>query len=199
MKISGEETVSEPQWNDAGIDEQSAQKATAARAQTTSLARAAAFALVCAVLLLLVRTQRPNASSLKVSSPGGAASGLASSSTAPTASSIVWENSFESAMQNAQSANKPLMIDFYTDWCGVCKTVDSQTYPDANVIRASQNFVMLRVNAEQRTDLAQRFGVKAYPTFVFLNPKGEVISQEVGGYGPGEFVGLLQSASARAF
>ncbi len=151
-----------------------------------ALGGAFTFAIVCAAAFVFVQFRGSSTGARENATPSQVAVVAASPSspTAPVATSIVWENSFESAMQRAQNERKPVMIDFYTDWCGVCKNVDAETYPNPAVIQKSQNFVMVKVDAESRTDLASRFNVNAYPTFVFTNSQGAVLFKNANGYSP---------------
>lgn len=114
---------------------------------------------------------------------------------APTQSTlnyIPWDYSYENAMATARNQNKLVLMDFYTDWCGACKKMDSETFVDPAVIAEAQNFVTVKINAEQRTDLAQQYNVQAYPTFVIADGSGNVRYNEAGGYAPANFVRLLQ-------
>lgn len=155
---------------------------------------AAAALLVCAAIAGCSSNVAPPASQLAATSaptteaPTGETPKIEASKTTK-ASSILWKSSFEEAQAEAQKTGKPLMIDFYTDWCSACKMMDAQAYPQPEIVAESRNFVMVKVNAEKRRDLAQSYRVSSYPTLLWLNDKGEVLhSQE--GYGG---VDLLQS------
>ena len=95
---------------------------------------------------------------------------------APKLKEIRWEKSFENAMQRAKSEGKPIMIDFYTDWCGACKVLDSDVYTDGSVISQSANWISIKINAEKRADVAAQYGVKAYPTIIFAESTGKPLS-----------------------
>src|SRR5688500_18181771 len=41
------------------------------------------------------------------------------------ASFIAWEPSFEAALDRARITNKPILVNFYTDWCPHCKEMDN--------------------------------------------------------------------------
>ena len=88
---------------------------------------------------------------------------------------IQWEDSFENAMQQARAQNKPILIDFYADWCGPCKMMDERTYPDRQVIAQSQNWITVKVNGEKRPDVMQAYGLNAYPTIVFAHGNGQPV------------------------
>ena len=112
--------------------------------------------------------------------------------------SIAWEGSFESAQARARDTRRPMMIDFYTDWCPACKYLESDTFPSPQVVAESQYFVNVRVNAEGRTDLAQQFGVSKYPTLIFLDANGNTVNRFEGGYPPDEFAQQMRSARSQA-
>ncbi len=84
---------------------------------------------------------------------------------------------FEEAVKAAKSENKMVFIDFYTDWCGPCKMMARDVFPQKKVGEYfNKNFVCIKLNAEKEgKELAKRFEVKAYPTFLVLNTKEEVV------------------------
>lgn len=96
------------------------------------------------------------------------------------AKTILWEKTFERAQAEAVKTRKPIMVDFYTDWCSACKMMDAEAYTDASVVRASQKFVAVKVNAEQRTDLAMRYKVNSYPTILWIDADGKVLNTSEG-------------------
>ena len=107
---------------------------------------------------------------------------------------IVWRSDYEAALKEAAQARKPVMVDFYTDWCGACKMMDAEAYTNASVIDESRNFVMVKVDAEKRTDLAQKFKVDGYPTILWMNADEKVLDSSPG-YGGVE---MLQNAMKNA-
>ena len=52
----------------------------------------------------------------------------------------------ESAVSAALSAGRPVMIDFYADWCLPCKELDHKTFRDARVIEAAKGWVLLKAD-----------------------------------------------------
>ncbi len=102
--------------------------------------------------------------------------------------SIVWSKDWAEAEKQAASSGKPIMIDFFTDWCGWCKRLDKDTYTHADVVKISREFVNLKTDAEREgKDLAKKYGVSGFPTIVFLNKSGEQIGRIVGYLPPGPF------------
>ena len=89
---------------------------------------------------------------------------------------------FEKAKELAAAGSKPIIIDFYTDWCSWCKKFDKEQMTTAQAIDYFTNeVVMAKVNAEVDTVLAKKFGVKGYPTFVLTSSSGEEIDR-ISGY-----------------
>ena len=110
----------------------------------------------------------------------------------PTA--VVWEENFEAAMQRARTEGKPILIDFYADWCGPCKDMDARTYPDSNVIEQSQNWVTVKVNGEKRPDVMQSYGITGYPTLLFAEGNGKPVASTTGYLDAPQLVSTMQDA-----
>jgi thiol:disulfide interchange protein len=110
---------------------------------------------------------------------------------------IAWEDSFEGAMQRARSEKKPILIDFYTDWCGVCKQMDSEVLPNKAVIAETRNWITIKINAEKRPDVAGAYGVTGYPTFVFAHASGKPLGI-LPGFAPAEeFTSIMRQTRAK--
>ena len=113
------------------------------------------------------------------------------------ATEIRYAETYEAALETARSEGKPLMIDFYTDWCGVCKMMDKEVLNQKPIVLESQKFVNVKVNAEQREDLARAFGVRGYPTFIWLDNNFNIIERMDHGAPAGEFLARMQAAHSK--
>ena len=91
-----------------------------------------------------------------------------------------WVYSYRDALKLAASRGKPILANFYTNWCGWCKKLDETTYTDSAVLAAAGNYVCLKVDVEQNRDVAAGYGVRTLPTILFLDPTGRVIWREFG-------------------
>jgi thioredoxin-like negative regulator of GroEL len=117
------------------------------------------------------------------------------------AASIRWERHFDDAVRRARSQNKPLMVDFWADWCGWCHRLDHTTYVDAAVVKLAEDFVTVKVNTEsgpRAEAIAVRYDVSSLPTVLFLSPSGRVVLRVSGFQGPGQFPRTLESAREMA-
>ncbi len=93
------------------------------------------------------------------------------------------EATLAEAQKMAAKEKKVIMIDFYTDWCIWCKTLDRTTYSNQQVgDYANEHFVSLKINAEkgEGTEIAKKYGVTGYPTIVFISADAKEVSRVVG-------------------
>lgn len=104
--------------------------------------------------------------------------------------------SFEEALAAAKQENKLVFIDFYTSWCGPCRKMSNEVFPQAKVgDYFNAKFVSLKLNAEKEgKELAQRFKVSAYPTYIILDAEGKVKADFKGAMEADEFIAKIEQA-----
>lgn len=128
--------------------------------------------------------------------PGGASGGPGHAS-----GSVRWERRFERALKKAQALGRPLMVDFWADWCTWCLRLDQTTYQDPQVVKLSEEFVPVKVNTEGDTrdeEVARRYDVTSLPTIAFLSPRGRLLLRLNGFQGPGKFPRTMETAKETA-
>ncbi|MDP3981790.1 MAG: thioredoxin domain-containing protein [Chlamydiota bacterium] len=93
---------------------------------------------------------------------------------------VIWEQTFDKGMQLAGRTGKPVLVDFYTDWCGWCKKLDREVFPSANVQSYANQYVFIKVNCERDNSTPVRYAVNGYPTLIIFAPDGQVIRKITG-------------------
>ncbi|MEI0530259.1 DUF255 domain-containing protein [Brachyspira pilosicoli] len=98
---------------------------------------------------------------------------------------INWETNYNTALEKAVKENKSIMIDFYTDWCTICKIMETNVYLDKDIVsNINYNFVPLKINAEDNEEyikfLTNQYNISAFPTTVFINTNGFIIKKILG-------------------
>ena len=80
-----------------------------------------------------------------------------------------------------QSSNKPVMLDFFADWCVACKEMDRFTFHDPKVLEQFKNLTLLQVDVTGNTDddraLMKRFGLFGPPGIIFFDKSGKEIPE----------------------
>jgi thiol:disulfide interchange protein DsbD len=102
------------------------------------------------------------------------------------------EADLERELKIASAQNRPVMLDFYADWCVTCKEMERYTFSSPDVIKALEGFVLLQadVTANDEVDkrlLQGRFGMPGPPSIMFFDRNGrERTKLRVVGFVPAE-------------
>jgi len=132
-----------------------------------------------------------------------AVAGLAIRSGAPLAQASPlpsgdWLNSEEAGLAQAQAFKKPVLIDFFAEWCSACKELDHYVYTDETFLREAQRFVLVKVDGTEETAaieaLYKKYKVDGLPTVILIDSEGKVHHPlTIKGYlKPAEFVDIMR-------
>jgi thioredoxin len=70
-----------------------------------------------------------------------------------------------------QGESRPVILDFYTSWCGPCKSIAPHFQDLSDMYK---NICFVKVNCDIADDIAELFQVEALPTFVLMKNRNEV-------------------------
>ena len=90
---------------------------------------------------------------------------------------------FQQILAQAKAEGKPVFIDCYTSWCGPCKQMATKVFPQKEAgDYFNSKFVCWKVDMEkgEGPELAKKYDVAAYPTFLIVNSDGSLRATQVG-------------------
>lgn len=93
---------------------------------------------------------------------------------------VSWTNltSLQQIESSVKNENKPVVIDFYADWCAQCKELDKYTYTDEKVVELSKNLNNIKIDlTKENPDITSKYGIKGLPVVIFMKPNGEEIKE----------------------
>ena len=104
--------------------------------------------------------------------------------------------SFDEGLAAAKQEGKLVFIDFFTTWCGPCKMMSSKTFPQKEVGDfMNAKFIPMKMDAEKEgLELAKKYGVRAYPTYVVIDADGNEVAKFSGYMDGPKFIDKVTAA-----
>ncbi|MDK9716051.1 MAG: protein-disulfide reductase DsbD [Sulfuritalea sp.] len=117
--------------------------------------------------------------------------GTAAVSPAPTFERVASIERLDARLAEAKAAGKPVMLDFYADWCVSCKEMERFTFADPQVAARMKQIVLLKADVTANTAadaaLLKRFGLFGPPGIIFFDAAGRELNDlRVVGFQPAE-------------
>lgn len=91
---------------------------------------------------------------------------------------VFQEGTLTEALAKAKQENKLVFVDVYTTWCGPCKMVAKTVFPQEKVGRYyNEHFINCKLDAEkgEGPEMVKKYGIKGYPTFLYLDGGGNLV------------------------
>lgn len=107
------------------------------------------------------------------------------------------EGNFASILAKAKKENKLVFIDAYASWCGPCKLMVKNIFPLKNVgDYYNSHFINAKIDMEkgEGIDLAKKYNVKAFPTYLFIDGNGEAVHRTLGYVEEKDFIQFAMDA-----
>ncbi len=111
-----------------------------------------------------------------------------------------YHGTWEEALLKARAEDKIIFVDAFTTWCGPCKAMAANTFPNAEVGKFfNEHFINMKIDMEKEMGLQFRrsFNVTAYPTLFFIDYDNMVVLKSVGAKSPADLVTLGESVISK--
>ncbi len=94
---------------------------------------------------------------------------------------VFWFTSEKEGMKCAKKLKRPVIIDFWADWCTSCKHLSKKSFGHPDVVKESRRFVMIKVEYSEDNPQGRRlkklYKVQGLPWVRFINSKGKLLSK----------------------
>ncbi len=93
------------------------------------------------------------------------------------------EESWQKLLKKAEKEDKLIFLDAYTTWCGPCKMMSKDVFPDKKLGKLyNDKFINVQLDMEDEEGypLGKKYKIRAYPSLLYINGQGEVVHRVVG-------------------
>src|SRR5262249_52580194 len=90
--------------------------------------------------------------------------------------SVEWLPWSTAAFSRARAERKPVLLSIAAPWCQWCREMDRTSYTDPDIVALiDRRFIPIRVDADRRPDIGERYSLGGWPTTAFLTADGDVV------------------------
>jgi hypothetical protein len=90
---------------------------------------------------------------------------------------VAWLPWSPAAFERARAEHKPVLLSIAAAWCRWCREMDRTSYADPSIAGLiNARFVPIRVDADERPDISERYNLGGWPTTAFLTPAGGILA-----------------------
>lgn len=90
--------------------------------------------------------------------------------------------------ESVKNSEKPVLLDFYADWCGPCRMVSPLV---DEIAEENSQYLVGKINVDNEPELAESFGVSSIPMLVVMKD-GKIVSQSVGLKSKAQILAMLE-------
>lgn len=112
-----------------------------------------------------------------------------------------FKGTWEEALEKASSEDKLIFVDAYATWCGPCKRMSRDAFPNSEVgAYFNEHFVNMKIDMEKGMGLEfrKKYPVRAFPTLFFINGSGKVVVKQTGARKAKDLITMGKSAEGKA-
>jgi uncharacterized protein YyaL (SSP411 family) len=90
---------------------------------------------------------------------------------------VAWQPWSRAVFARARAERKPVLLAISASWCASCGEMDRTSYADPEIVTLiNERFVPVRVDADERPDISERYNLGGWPTTAFLTPEGQLLA-----------------------
>jgi thioredoxin-related protein/YHS domain-containing protein len=107
---------------------------------------------------------------------------------------IPWSTDIEGSLRKAAATGKPVLMEFTASWCVYCKRMEKTTFVDPAIVSSvNQQFVAVRIDADQHKDLVADLAIKGLPAILIVSPDLKILARIPGFQTPEALLTKIQN------